>query len=277
MRSLFTLSATSGARSFAQRIYRSVMLKALSLQQVTQVNVRTLNGGTHRIIVESNSDKNAVMQAFVNREFELPTSSLQGQWIAKAAQARTLIIDAGANIGATCIQFAMSYPNSIVVAIEPDAGNFALLRRNTVGLQNVTCLRAALGKDDGTPVCVRLPEEGTNDSFRVTESTDGLSEVLTISVDKIVRTYSDRRPFILKVDIEGYESQVFSGDCESINSFELIFLEPHDWLLPGESTTQSFIQFLAKNSRDLLIVGDKLASVKRNASHVKLKTRILET
>jgi len=40
-----------------------------------------------------------------------------------------LIIDAGANIGATSVFYALAVPNAQVVAIEPDAGNFELLQK----------------------------------------------------------------------------------------------------------------------------------------------------
>jgi len=56
---------------------------------------------------------------------------------------RPLIIDAGANICATPIYFFSEFPTSRIVAIEPDAANFELMRRNVEGAP-VDCVLAAV-------------------------------------------------------------------------------------------------------------------------------------
>src|SRR5438093_872186 len=48
---------------------------------------------------------------------------------------RPLIVDAGANIGATALYFMLTFPNSSVVAVEPDHENYNLLSKNTQGLR----------------------------------------------------------------------------------------------------------------------------------------------
>jgi len=57
---------------------------------------------------------------------------------------RPLIIDAGANIGASPIYFLSRYPDALVVAIEPERNNCALLRSNCEGL-DVRVIEAAIG------------------------------------------------------------------------------------------------------------------------------------
>ena len=42
------------------------------------------------------------------------------------------VIDCGANVGYASIYFLSRFPNSIVVAVEPDPGNFAALQANLV-------------------------------------------------------------------------------------------------------------------------------------------------
>lgn len=66
----------------------------------------------------------------------------------RASGERPLIIDAGANIGARAVFFAMVYPDARIIAIEPEARNFALLRANTEGL-DVECLNAGLSSAKG--------------------------------------------------------------------------------------------------------------------------------
>jgi hypothetical protein len=43
----------------------------------------------------------------------------------------SVIVDAGANIGLTSVYFALRYPAARIVAVEPEASNFALLTTNT--------------------------------------------------------------------------------------------------------------------------------------------------
>ena len=53
-----------------------------------------------------------------------------------APAGRQLIIDAGANIGASSVFFAVTHPQATVLAIEPQEDNFELLVRNTRHLPN---------------------------------------------------------------------------------------------------------------------------------------------
>ena len=49
-----------------------------------------------------------------------------------------LILDVGANIGATSVFFAMNYPSARIYSFEPTVMNFSLLKKNTSHFQNVT-------------------------------------------------------------------------------------------------------------------------------------------
>jgi FkbM family methyltransferase len=59
-----------------------------------------------------------------------------------------LIIDPGANIGASTLWFASNFPGSHVVAIEPEKNNCELLRRNCRGL-NYELLEGAISSREG--------------------------------------------------------------------------------------------------------------------------------
>lgn len=69
---------------------------------------------------------------------------------ARIAQAgrRPLILDLGANIGATALSLAVHFPEARVIAIEPHEGNADLARRNTAGL-DVEVRVAAIGAKAG--------------------------------------------------------------------------------------------------------------------------------
>lgn len=68
----------------------------------------------------------------------------------KNANIRT-ILDAGANVGLSTRLFASSHPDAQVVALEAQAGNYAMARLNTERHQNVVVVHAALSdRDDQT-------------------------------------------------------------------------------------------------------------------------------
>ncbi|MEJ2007391.1 MAG: FkbM family methyltransferase [Acidobacteriota bacterium] len=59
------------------------------------------------------------------------------------------IVDAGANIGMASIYFTHRYPDARVIAIEPEASNFALLARNVRPYPAIVPVYAALWNRDG--------------------------------------------------------------------------------------------------------------------------------
>lgn len=99
---------------------------------------------------------------------------------------RPLIIDAGANIGASPIYFLSRYPDALVVAIEPERNNCALLRSNCEGL-DVRVIEAAICNQPGPRF---LSDPGLSDwGFRVADQ--GLYEVATVTVPQILRDYPE--------------------------------------------------------------------------------------
>jgi hypothetical protein len=97
-----------------------------------------------------------------------PRSS--GTFRSIAPDSAPLIVDAGANIGASALYFLDAYPGSRVVAIEPEPNNCTLLRRNCSGLP-VHLIEAAIGPREGR--CA-LQDPGMSDwAFRVDPASAG--------------------------------------------------------------------------------------------------------
>ena len=64
---------------------------------------------------------------------------------------------------------------------------------------------------------------------RVTDAGDTPS----VTLEALLRQIPDAVPFVLKLDIEGAESQVCQSSSDAVASFACIMIEPHDWMLPG--------------------------------------------
>lgn len=149
------------------------------------------------------------------------------------------IIDLGANIGLSTRFLKQAYPKARVIAVEPDEGNFELLTKNTIGLQDVTCVQAAIWTNDGT---ITLQTEGLgNSSFRAGNGAG--KSVRAITIRSLMRDHDIDRIGLLKVDIEGAEKDIFgSSDMDWLSAVDRISIEVHDHFRPG--ATQSIFEAL---------------------------------
>jgi FkbM family methyltransferase len=135
-----------------------------------------------------------------------------------------LIIDGGGNIGMSILYFKHIYPNSRLIAFEPDLAIFRLLEENMTrnGLTNVTLVNAGLGAESGTATFFPDGSAGgrlENRDGGVTVEVRRLSDYLAEPVD------------FLKLNIEGEELPVLreaeaSGTLRNVR--ELV-LEYHGW------------------------------------------------
>lgn len=169
-----------------------------------------------------------------------------------------VIIDAGANIGASAMYFADAFPGARVVAIEPDPDNARVCAMNTSSRTNVRLWQAALG---GTPGQVSL-ESRLNISWgvRTYRSADGEVPIVTI-LQLIDAEGPTARLFLVKIDIEGFEAEVFEHAEDWIGLPAVIIVEIHDWLLPGEKTSRSLFRATANLECDVLIRGENLVFI----------------
>ncbi|WP_178130886.1 FkbM family methyltransferase [Reyranella sp. CPCC 100927] len=176
-----------------------------------------------------------------------------------AAGQRPVIIDAGANIGISAVFFALTFPTARVVAIEPEAENFALLVRNTREL-GVHCLRAALSSEPGH-VTVHDGGEGSW-SFR-TERAAAPGGIPCLTINDLFAEHldTDAFPFLVKVDIEGAEADVFSRNTQWVERTPVIITELHDWLLPGQGTALPFLRCVSALDRDFVYLGEDVFSI----------------
>ena len=199
---------------------------------------------------------NTIAQCFQLRQYEIPElganlrAKTQAYYQAILARGATpLIIDAGANIGAAALWHAAMYPAAHIVAVEPATDNVILLRQNCT-TPNIDIRAAAIGPHDGT---ITLTDPGVGaDSYRTVDDPSRGYEVPLISIASIMKDYPSPayEPFILKVDIEGAEQQLFSGDPDGLAQFPVVAMEPHDWMLPGQQTSVPFFHFHASQKRD---------------------------
>ena len=145
------------------------------------------------------------------------------------------IIDAGANVGYAAAFFANAYPNAEVFALEPELSNFSLLTKNTVGRQNITPINCALWRETRQ---IFLQDPSAEPwAFQFGESPMDRDSVQAYSVPDFMEKYNIEKIDILKIDIEGAEKYVFSGETEWLRKVNTIYIEIHDRLAEGAGST----------------------------------------
>jgi len=169
-----------------------------------------------------------------------------------------LILDCGANCGMATRYFTATFPEAQVVAVEPVEGNLSMARRNNREA-NATFLLAGVGSTDSR-ASIHDPGSGYW-GYQVQLSAEGDTEI--VSINTLCARFDPQRyvPFMAKIDIEGFEADLFSANCEWIDRFPLLVIELHDWLMPRQATSASFLRQVAGRNRDFVHYGENIFSI----------------
>ncbi len=210
---------------------------------------------------DSSGDVGVIQQIFRDNDYNISRWH-QGRKLLNyhELQSKTrpsLIVDAGANIGASAVYFGSAYSNSAVFAIEPDSTNHRLLSLNTTSL-NCFAFHGAISDVDGE---LALVDPGRSDWGFMTAPVEGnaaVNKVKSICPESILahEFAKGTTPLIFKIDIEGGEEALFRGQCEWMNKFPLVIIELHDWMLPFAGSSKSFINALARYDFDIIHHGE---------------------
>jgi FkbM family methyltransferase len=158
---------------------------------------------------------------------------LHGIYEANFCEEPQVVVDAGANIGLSSVFYANKFPNARIVAVEPEPSNYEMLQKNTAPYPNVIAVHAALWKENCN-LSVYDPGTG-NTTFRTQPSAGKNTPVVGVTLDKLMMDYGIDRIDLLKMDIEGAESDVFEHPSQWIDRVGAIAVEVHDWIHSGSS------------------------------------------
>lgn len=164
-----------------------------------------------------------------------------------------IIIDAGANIGAASIWFSEQFPAARILAVEPDPANVQILRLNTRG-RNVEVIEAAIGAKSGSVSLV------AGDASWGVQTVRG-GDVPITTVSELLQRVEKGKLLLVKIDIEGFESDLFSEATDWIAQTAAILIEPHDWMLPGGRSSRTFRAAIGPEF-DMLISGENLIFIR---------------
>lgn len=174
------------------------------------------------------SDIHVYAQVFGHNEY-LPLVQL----IQKHSIVETVvnIIDAGANVGYTTLYFKKYFPDSHIVAVEPDAANAEQIRRNLTrnAMKTVDIVEGGVWDKDAYLELVRPGTNNDDWAFSVRES-QATTPLKGYSFKTLLQHFELNTVDILKLDVEGTEQVLFADESfdDVLKNVRFIALEIHD-------------------------------------------------
>lgn len=149
-----------------------------------------------------------------------------------------IIVDAGANIGLASIYFANKFQDSLVIAVEPEDSNFAILEKNIAPYENIIPIHGALWSENKE---LDLVDPGLGKWGFMTQGNDNGEESLGdkchrvngMTVDRIMAEHGIESIDILKIDIEGAEREIFDDPSNWIGRVDSLIVELHEHMKSG--------------------------------------------
>ena len=126
--------------------------------------------------------------------------------------APTAIVDSGANIGQTVLQFAAAAPRARILAYEPGSAARAWLSAGVEAnrFANATVEPSALGAAAGTARLAGNPDPSLHGSWNHVNATEG-EPVAVVTLDEEIARHRLAHIDVWKLDLEGYERPALQG------------------------------------------------------------------
>lgn len=172
-----------------------------------------------------------------------------------------VILDGGGHVGFSAVWFATCFPEALIYSIEPHAENFRLLEQNAAAYPNIVPVRGGVWS---RPCALRiLNPEAVSAAFRVGEAVGESGPAKAESVpgytlEEFLHKDATHRLLVVKLDVEGAESEVFRSPASWLSEAAAVIIELHDWLLPGQHTSRSFLTKIAAYDFEVIPRGEKL-------------------
>jgi FkbM family methyltransferase len=171
---------------------------------------------------------------------------------------KPIILDCGANIGFSAYWLGIEYPKATVIAVEPDYSNAQLAEYNTRHCNNVQVIQAAVASKT-CRLSLTNTDQGS-DAFRTLPDESGEITGHSIATLVVMADGALDDLLLVKIDIEGFENDLFSANLDWVYKAQAIIVEPHDWMIPGQATANNLLQAISNQPRDFLVHGEHVMS-----------------
>lgn len=172
------------------------------------------------------------------------------------------VLDIGANIGYyALLESKMTGKTGIVHAVEPIRNNLSLLRKN-IGLNyidNIKTYNLAIGDADREKIKIYMRSKGNLSSLTTLSSDYGevvsVEEVPMMTVDSFVKKEMSSHPNFVRMDVEGYESNILEGMKNTLSFRPHLQIEFHPMILTEEQK-EKICQLLRDNKYTKAVITD---------------------
>jgi FkbM family methyltransferase len=204
----------SNLKRFYNRLFLSVFQREL-------LNLKGKDNGGKIVFLENEFSYHHG-QAFLNTYNELFNQNIYKFNLKKT---NPVIIDCGANMGLSVLYFAKTYPDSKIIAFEPDESVLPYLKQNikTYELSNVLLYEKAVWSSN--TILSFYSDQGMGGRLELNYNNQAPKKVEAIRL----KEFLDKEVDFLKIDIEGAEMEVLI-DCEDkLRNVNNLFVEYHSF------------------------------------------------
>jgi FkbM family methyltransferase len=210
----------------------------------------------HPVLARRNtSDADIFSQILIEHEYECIPDNLN---------IAGLVVDLGANVGYSAAYLLSRYPKAFVFAVEPDPGNFVALQGNLKPYSGRHKAVQAAAWPHKERITFNTSHAGQgNEWARSVRAADdhAIEFVDTVSLPDILSQSGFDRISLLKIDIEGAETELFRhGVDQWIDKVDNIVIELH-----GDEANRAFYAVIQKQP----------FSIKKGENNAIVCTRLL--
>jgi len=188
-----------------------------------QVSLRTSAWPNHPIRIRLGTADFTVLYATIVESFHLPPA---------VRSAPRVVIDLGANIGLTMVDFAHRYPSARIVGVEMDAANAELCRVNVMPFgARCTVIQGAVWTHDGEVAYQGMTEDG----YQINERSAG-RVTRAYTIERLLTELGIEQVDLMKMDIEGAEERILPAAGNWIHRVNCLVIEVHAPMEPSHCT-----------------------------------------
>ena len=185
--------------------------------------------GTSYILRKKSSDLLVFNQVILHHEYKTLI-----ELVGKHSRTENIywVVDAGANIGLTSLYLSDILREARIVAVEPSAENFKMLKENVSlnGRTRIIPIQNALWSERCNVKLSNAFRDRQEWSFRVSSDPSGLGDVEALTLRDIMVKGGIESIDLLKIDIEGAEKELLSDKSflEELKSVKFLAIELHE-------------------------------------------------
>ncbi len=174
------------------------------------------------------------------------------------------IIDCGANIGLSVVYFKNRYPDSTIIALEPEDSNFELLKKNTEAYTNIFTLQEGLWNHECSLEIMEGPDKKPWSFYLVPTTTEKDKNIVRATgINELMFKYNLKGIDLLKIDIEGAEKELFERNYEDwLPKVKVIVIELHDRFKPLSS--KNFLHAISRFDFNIELKGENIIAFNMN-------------